>query len=66
MVTFVGATAVAISPMLFVRDRHDIGLIYIVGVLYGASLIMVSAALNGLLKELLPEELLADANGCRS
>src|SRR5262245_42214824 len=63
MVAAVATTTVAIAPMLFVRDRHDIGLIYTVGVLYGASLIMVNAALTGLIKELLPEELLADANG---
>jgi predicted MFS family arabinose efflux permease len=63
LVVAIGATAVAITPMLLVRDRHDIGLIYVVGVLYGASIIMVSAALNGLIKELLPEDLLADANG---
>lgn len=64
---FLGAalvvTAAALAPLLFVRDRGDVWLIYVVGVLYGASTIVVSAALNGLIKELLPEHLLADANG---
>jgi len=57
------ATALALTPLLLVRDEHDIWIIYGVGVLYGASAIMVSAALNGLIKEILPEELLAEANG---
>ncbi len=57
------ATALAQTPLLFVRDSNDIWIIYGVGVLYGVSLIVVSAALNGLIKELLPEELLAEANG---
>ena len=63
LVAAVSSTAVAIAPLLLVRDRHDIGLIFAVGVLYGASIIMVSAALSGLIKELVPEDLLADANG---
>ena len=30
--------------------------------MYGASFVMLPAALNGLLKELMPEEMLVDAN----
>jgi MFS family permease len=63
LVTAVFLTAVAVAPLMLVRDRDDVWLFYAVGVLYGVSLIVVSAALNGLIKELLPEELLADANG---
>jgi MFS family permease len=63
LVVAVFATAVAVSPLLLVHGRDRIGLIYAVGVLYGASMIMVSAALNSLIKELLPEDMLADANG---
>jgi MFS family permease len=56
-------TAVALTPLLLVRDRGDLGLLYGVAVLYGASMLMVGAGLNGLIKELLPEDLLAEANG---
>jgi MFS family permease len=63
LVVAVLVTAVALVPLMLVRDRGDIGLIYVVGVLYGASLILISAALNGLIKAMLPEELLAPANG---
>jgi MFS family permease len=57
------STVVVLSPLLLVRDRGDIWIIYAVGFAYGVSLLVVSAALNGLIKELLPEELLASANG---
>jgi predicted MFS family arabinose efflux permease len=63
LVTAVLATAVAISPLLAVSSQDQVWLIFTVGVLYGASMILVSAALNGLIKELLPEDQLADANG---
>jgi Major Facilitator Superfamily len=57
------ATAAALTPLLLVRDRGDVWLIYTVAVLYGVSMLVAGAALNGLLKDLLPEELLAEANG---
>jgi len=63
LVVAVLVTAAALVPLMLVRDRGDIGLIYVVGVLYGASLILIGAALNGLIKAMLPEELLAPANG---
>jgi hypothetical protein len=50
-------------PLLFVRDRGQVGLIYAVALAYGFSALLTSAATTGLVKELLPEELLADANG---
>jgi len=56
-------TAVCLAPLLFVRDRDDVWIIYTVAVLYGLSNIAIVSALNGLIKEVVPEELLADANG---
>ncbi|OLB78202.1 MAG: hypothetical protein AUI14_13930, partial [Actinobacteria bacterium 13_2_20CM_2_71_6] len=43
--------------------RRDVWLVYAVGVLYGVSFVVLDAALNGLIKELLPDESLAEANG---
>ena len=56
------STVVALVPLMFVRGRATVWLIFAAGVLYGASMIMVSAALNGLIKILVPEDLLAEAN----
>ena len=56
------ASALALSPLLLVHDSDDVWLIYTVSVLYGVSFVMIPAALNGLLKELLEEELLLPAN----
>ncbi|MDT5024133.1 MAG: hypothetical protein QOE61_559 [Micromonosporaceae bacterium] len=56
-------TGVALVPLFLVRDRHGVWLIYAVGVLYGVSLLMTSATLGGLIKEILPKELLAVGNG---
>lgn len=56
-------TAVILTPLLAVRDRNDVWIIYAVGVLYGLSYIAVNAALSGLIKEIVPAELLPDANG---
>jgi MFS family permease len=57
------ASALMLLPLLAVRDRQDVWIIYLVAALYGFSIIATSSALNGLLKELLAEELLAPANG---
>ncbi len=56
------ASAAALSPLLLVHDAGDVWLIYSVAVLYGISWVVLPAALNGLLKELLPDALLVDAN----
>src|SRR5690606_33422648 len=63
LVATLTATIGALTPLLFVRDRGDVWLIYVVGVLYGISMILVSAALNALIKTILPESLLAEGNG---
>jgi MFS family permease len=56
------ASAVMVLPLLLVRDASDVWIIWLVAALYGVSFIVLPAALNGLLKELLPDELLVDAN----
>ena len=55
-------SAAAVLPLVLVRDESDVWIIWAVAFLYGVSFIVLPAALNGLLKELLPEELLVDAN----
>ncbi|HET6738556.1 MAG TPA: MFS transporter [Kribbella sp.] len=56
------ASAAAVLPLVLVRDANDVWLIWLVAFLYGVSFVVLPAALNGLLKELLPDELLVDAN----
>jgi MFS family permease len=57
------ATAVVLTPLFLVRDRDDVWIIYVVGVLYGLSYVALGATLNGLIKEIVPAELMAQANG---
>jgi hypothetical protein len=52
-----------VLPLVLVRDEGDVWLIWAVAFLYGASFVVLPAAVNGLLKELLPEDLLVEANG---
>lgn len=56
------ASAVAVLPLMLVHDATDVWIVYAVAFLYGVSFVVVPAALNGLLKDLLPEEVLVDAN----
>jgi MFS family permease len=56
-------SVVLLSPLLLVDNRDEVWIIYAVAVGYGLSIISVSAALNGLIKEVIPEELLPEANG---
>lgn len=56
-------TAVLLTPLLAVRDRGDVWIIYVVAALYGLSYITLSAVLSGLIRQLVPVELLAEANG---
>ncbi len=60
------ASAIILMPLLLVSNRHDVWLIYLVAFLYGISLSIIPAALNGLLKELLPDAVLVDANASLS
>lgn len=57
------ASAVAVLPLLLVRDASDVWIIWAVAFCYGISFVVIPAALNGLLKEILPDELLIEANG---
>ena len=56
------ASAAAVLPLVLVRDEGDVWIIWAVAFLYGVSFVVLPAAVNGLLKELLPEDLLVDAN----
>src|SRR3954452_6610128 len=56
------ASALGVLPLVLVRGPDQVWLIWAVAVLYGVSSVALPAALNGLLKELMPEEMLVDAN----
>jgi MFS family permease len=60
------ATGAALLLLLFVHDRGDLWLIYLVALLYGASLILFSSARSALLHTMLPDDLLGPANGSLS
>src|SRR6478609_10156418 len=49
------ASAVMVLPLVLVRDEGDVWIIWPVAFLYGVSFTVLPAAVNGLLKELLPE-----------
>jgi MFS family permease len=59
-------SALAVAPLLLVHDRDDVWIVYTVAFLYGISFIMLPAGLFGLLKEMLPDEMLIDANASLS
>src|SRR6478672_8055571 len=56
------ASGIGVLPLVLVRGPGQVWLIWSVAVLYGVSFVVLPAALNGLLKELMPEEVLVDAN----
>lgn len=56
------ASAVCVLPLVLVRDASDVWIIWAVTFAYGVSFIVLPAALNGLLKELVPDRMLVDAN----
>src|SRR4051794_17557593 len=56
------ASALGVLPLVLVRGPGQVWIICAVAMLYGVSFVVLPAALNGLLKELLPEEMLVDAN----
>jgi len=55
-------SALAMLPLLLVHDASDVWIIYLVALLYGVSFVVVPAALNGLLKDMLPADVLVEAN----
>jgi MFS family permease len=60
------ASALFVLPLLFVHSRADVWIVYLVALLYGFSFVTLPAALNGLLKEMVPDLLLVDANATLS
>ncbi|WP_320066354.1 MFS transporter [Micromonospora sp. RTGN7] len=57
------ATAALLTPLFTVSESADVPTIYLVAALYGLSYLTLSALLSGLIRQLVPVELLADANG---
>lgn len=53
----------ALLPLVAVRDRHDVWIIFVCGTLYGISMNVTSGAFSGLIKILVPDELIGAANG---
>ena len=56
------ASALMVLPLLLVRQAGDVWIIYLVAFLYGISFVVLPAGLNGLLKEMIPADLLVEAN----
>ena len=56
------AVGVLVLPLVLVRGPGQVWIIWSVAAVYGAAFIALPAALNGLLKELMPDEMLVDAN----
>jgi MFS family permease len=56
------ASAVMVLPLVLVHGADQVWVIWAVGFGYGVSFIVLPAALNGLLKELMPEDVLVEAN----
>jgi MFS family permease len=60
------ASALVVLPLLLVHDAGGVWLIYLVAFLYGVSFATLPAALNGLMKDMLAEEVLVEANAMLS
>ncbi len=60
------ASALAVLPLLLVHEANDVWIVYLVAFLYGISFVVIPAGLNGLLKEMMPESVLVDANASLS
>ena len=55
-------SAAMVLPLVLVRDAGDVWLIWLVAFFYGVSFVVLPAALNGLLKDLVAEDVLVEAN----
>lgn len=55
-------SALAVLPLVLVRSESDLWIVWVVAFLYGVSFTVLPAGVNGLLKELVPDEALVDAN----
>ncbi len=60
------ASAFAVLPLLLVHGRADVWIVYLVALLYGVSFVTLPAAVNGLLKQIVPDQVLVDANASLS
>ena len=58
--------AVVVLALLLVRDTRDLWIVYTVIVIYSNTAYITAAAQSGLLRDLLPDRLLAPANGILS
>src|SRR4051812_3115680 len=56
------ASGLMVMPLVLVHGAGQVWLIWAVAAGYGVSFIVLPSALNGLLKELMPDEMLVDAN----
>lgn len=56
------AAALVVLPLLLIGPDGPVWLIYAVAFGYGSFLVLHTAAMSGLLKAMLPPELLGDAN----
>ena len=59
-------SALVVLPLLLVRDASDVWVIYLVAFFYGVSFVVMPAALNGLLKDMLADDVLVEANASLS
>ena len=57
------ALAAVMCLLLLVHDRSDVWLLYVVTALYGLGGDIFGAARSAMMKSMLPDDLLADANG---
>ncbi|QOC90464.1 MFS transporter [Micromonospora craniellae] len=57
------AMALLLTPLFAVRDAGDLWIIYAVAALYGLSNLTVGAVLSRLIQEMVPSDLLGEANG---
>lgn len=59
-------SAAGVLPLFLVEDASDVWIIYAVAFVYGVSFVVIPAALNGLLKEMLAPDVLVEANASLS
>lgn len=57
------ASILAVAPLLFVESERQVWIVYACAFAYGTAFVMVPAALNGMLKLILPEDILVEGNG---
>ena len=59
-------SALVVLPLFLVEEAADVWIIYSVAFWYGVSFVVIPAALNGLLKDMLAEDVLVEANASLS